>query len=85
MRNLAIAVTIALLLPVSAHAQVALGSSGSGKGGPLTARTDAEKKTDEAVDKAYQDQLKNPQFSKQTDSKNNDPWGAIRPASNAKP
>jgi hypothetical protein len=85
MRKLAIAVTMIALLPLSAHAQVALGSSGGKGGGPPTARDDGEKKRDEAIDKAYQEQLKNPQFSKKTDTKNADPWGTIRPATSTKP
>lgn len=84
MRKLAIVVAIALL-PASAHAQVGLGNTASKYTGPPTARSDSEKKADAAIDKAYEDQLKNPQFSKKTDTKNNDPWGALRPAGSAKP
>jgi hypothetical protein len=86
MRKLAIVMAIALL-PASAHAQVGLGNSASKYVGPPTARSDAERKTDDAIDRAYEDQLKNPQFSKknETKTKNSDPWGALRPESSAKP
>ena len=76
-----------VLLPLTAHAQVGLGNSSSKYNGPPTARTDSERKKDDAIDKAYEDQLKNPQFSKKNETKikNSDPWGTIRPESSAKP
>ncbi|MGO9050139.1 MAG: hypothetical protein ACLQFW_25205 [Xanthobacteraceae bacterium] len=74
MRTLAIvAVTIALL-PASAFAQE--------DKGPPTARTDAEKKADAAIDQAYQDAVKRIDASKKSVT-TNDPWQTVRPATTA--
>jgi hypothetical protein len=74
MKKLVIAALMIGLLPASAYSQAA-----RPRQGPLTARTEAEQKKDDEIDKAYQDQLKNPQFNKQS-AKSSDPWGSIRPA-----
>jgi hypothetical protein len=74
-RTFIIIALMVALLPAAAYAQAARPSKG-----PLTERTDDEKKNDEAIDKAYQEQLKNPQFSKQSAKSSSDPWGSIRPA-----
>jgi hypothetical protein len=76
-RTFIIVALMIALLPAAAYSQAARPK------GPLTNRTDAEKKNDEAIDKAYQEQLKNPQFSKQS-SKSSDPWQSIRSDDNTK-
>jgi hypothetical protein len=68
MKKFAIAAILFVLLPVSAYAQ---------NQGPPTARTDAEKKQDAEINKAYQDALKRTGDSGQP--ANNDPWQTVRP------
>jgi hypothetical protein len=69
MKKFVIAAILFVLLPVSAYAQ---------NQDPPTARTDAEKKHDAEVNKAYQDALKRMGDSGQP--ANTDPWQSVRPA-----
>ncbi len=71
---------LSLLLPGSAHAQQ--------QQGPLTVRTDAQKKQDAAIDRAYQDAVKRSNSSGKTTATTTkqDPWQDVRaPAGNTKP
>lgn len=70
MRKIAIAAIMIALLPASAFAEEHTG--------PPTARTDSEKKNDEAIDKAYRDTMK--RMDSSTAVKSDDPWQTIRPA-----
>jgi hypothetical protein len=70
-RRLAIAAIMIVLLPASAFAEE--------EHGPATARTDSEKKSDAAIDKAYQDAVKRMDGSGKP-VKVDDPWQTIRPA-----
>ncbi len=62
------AVMIAML-PVTASAQ---------DKGPLTARTDAEKKKDAEIEKAYKDAIK--KAGGEPHAAPSDPWQSVRPA-----
>jgi hypothetical protein len=71
MKRFAIATMIIALLTVSAYSQQG--------NGPITARTDKEKKADAATEKAYEDSLKRDKSNGPTVK--SDPWQTIRPAS----
>lgn len=71
-RRLAIAALMIALLPATAYPQE------EEQKGPMTARTDKQKKIDAEIDKAYQDAVK-----RQRDNgpaPKSDPWQTIRPA-----
>ena len=65
-------VILMALLPASAYPQ--------GQRGPPTVRSDAEKKEDAAIDKAYQQAIKGGGDKKPVAKK--DPWDTVRPAAN---
>jgi hypothetical protein len=67
MKKFAIATTIIAFLTVPAYSQQ----------GPITARTDKEKKADAAIEKAYEDTLKRERSKPAVKS---DPWQTARPA-----
>jgi Ni/Co efflux regulator RcnB len=69
MRRLLIAAVLVALVPAPVLAQAP-------KGAP-TERTDADKKRDAEIDKAYRDSLKRNSVAPPAKS---DPWGTIRPA-----
>jgi hypothetical protein len=69
MRPFAIAAMMIALLPASAFAQQ--------QQGPLTSRSDADKKTDAEIDEGYRKALKRTVI---TPAAPRDPWGAVRPA-----
>jgi hypothetical protein len=70
MKRFAIATTIIAFLTVPAYSQQG--------GGPITARTDKEKKEDAAIEKAYEDTLKRERSS--GPAVKSDPWQTVRPA-----
>jgi hypothetical protein len=63
------------LLPATAYSQ--RGSQPSGQPSPFE-RTEAQKKKDAEVEKAYQQSLKS--NNAQTPAAKNDPWQSVRPA-----
>ena len=70
MRRVAIAAVMILLLHESAFAQ--------SKAGPATVRSDAERKQDAEIDKAYQDAVKRSNLGARPAKV--DPWQTVRPA-----
>ncbi len=72
MRRLVIAAIMMVLLPAAAYAQ------DNKDKGPLTVKSEKEKKIDAEIDKAYQESLKREGGIKQPVKV--DPWQAIRPA-----
>ena len=73
MRRLVIAAIMTVLLPAAAYPQQANKDKG-----PLTVRSEKEKKVDAEIDKAYQESLKKEGGIKQPVTV--DPWQSIRPA-----
>jgi hypothetical protein len=74
LRRLFAAAMIIALLPAAAHAQAPKGSP--------TDRTDADKRKDAEIDKAYRDALKR---NSGTSAPKPDPWQTIRPANTDTP
>jgi hypothetical protein len=76
MKKLFLTAIMLALLPAAAFSQVTLGTGGEEDKGPPTARTAKEKKSDAAIEKAYEDTVKkerelNPKAK-------SDPWGNMR-------
>ena len=71
MKALIVAALMMALLPLAAYAQ------GAPPRGPATVRTEAEKKRDAEIDRAYKEALKRDASVKQPPP---DPWQTIRPA-----
>jgi hypothetical protein len=69
MRRLVIAAVMIALLPASTYAQ---------QKGPLTARTDAEKKHAAEIERAYKDTIK--RMDNAPSAAPADPWQDVRPA-----
>jgi len=69
-RRVAIAAVMILLLHESAFAQ--------SKSGPATVRSDAERKQDAEIDKAYQEAVKRSNLG--VHPAKADPWQTVRPA-----
>lgn len=80
-RLLAALLALPLIPPLSlglAHAQQ--------QQGPLTIRTDSQKKQDAAIDRAYQDAVKRSKAGGKSAATAKDPWQDVRPPSgNTKP
>jgi uncharacterized protein YecT (DUF1311 family) len=74
-RRFVIAAMLVALLPAPAYPQ-----DDSENRGPMTVRSDKEKKQDAAIDKAYQDAMKRAEATRQ--SAKTDPWQSVRPATN---
>jgi hypothetical protein len=70
MKRFAIATMIIAFLTVPAYSQQ--------DNGPITARTDKEKKADAAIEKAYEDTLKREKSN--GPAVKSDPWQTVRPA-----
>jgi hypothetical protein len=70
MKKLAIAAMLIMSLPVVAYPQ---------DKGPPTARSDKEKKEDEAIEKAYQETVKRDRDNRSPAK--SDPWQSVRPSS----
>ncbi len=70
MKTVLIVAIMIALLPAAAYAQAP-------PKGPLTIRTEAEKKRDAEIDRAYKEALKRDASVKQPPP---DPWQTIRPA-----
>jgi hypothetical protein len=71
MKRFAIAATMIALFSVAAYSQQSKG--------PLTARTEAERKRDKEIDQAYQDAMKKEKAGKEQAAKS-DPWKIVRHA-----
>ena len=71
MKKFVIAATMIALFPVVAHSQ-------QKDKGPLTARSEAERKRDKEIDEAYQKEMKRTGAKEQ--AAKNDPWKTVRPA-----
>jgi hypothetical protein len=69
MRRFVLVAMMIAVLPVSASSQ---------DKGPLTARTDAEKKKDAEIEKAYKDAIK--RTGNERPAAPSDPWQSVRPA-----
>jgi hypothetical protein len=80
MKKLMIAAMMLMLLPAAAYSQVTLGSDKGDDKGPPTARTEKERKNDEAIEKAYEQAVKRER--ELSPSGKSDPWGGIRSSGN---
>jgi hypothetical protein len=80
MKKLMIAAMMLMLLHAAAYSQVTVGNGGGEDKGPPTARTDKEKKSDEAIEKAYEQAVKRER--ELSPSAKSDPWGGIRSSGN---
>jgi hypothetical protein len=72
MRTFALAALMIALLPASAFSQQ--------EKGPLTSRSDEDKKTDAELDRAYRNTVKSTTDKQQAAPAKTDPWQTVRPA-----